>query len=123
MKYTEDEKKFYNLILHNVESTLAGQANAYTDGEIEEEELLQFATVENAIKLGYSELEIARKQGHLESCISNKAMEVKHINFLGNERIELLISKAAEKAIGRFEYLKEVEGRVIYRNLSHMEEN
>lgn len=116
-KLTKQEQKLVKIFKDIVEYEVTSYENGYNDGDIELEEFLYFLEAKNTIQFIDYELEIATRQGWIESPQnSNIQAEPKHINFLGSKRIAELKMIAAEKAIASFDRpakeIKEVEAIV-----------
>lgn len=97
------------------ESTLhhfAGFENAYRDGDMERDEILELFTVENFIDYSTGELSRSMEKGNmLTTPMSNQVMEAKHLKFLGTDTLEIVrVVSGANAWIDFKDFIAEVKG-------------
>lgn len=94
-----------------VSHNFTGFENSYRDGSMTKEEILEIFEIDNFIKCANDELLIAMKKGNmLESPISSKVIEVKHLKFLGKETLEVIKGVSGLEAFFEFkDFLEELK--------------
>lgn len=98
MTMTANEKLATKLLRGAIIYEIAGWENEVTDGYITKEEFFDRLDIDRLKQIANYSLKEAARVGYLESEYSAYTMEVRHLNFLGKERLEYIKTRAAELA-------------------------
>jgi len=99
---TEQEKNLEQILRASIRYHMAGFENEVMDGWITEEEFKEHANEEEFMNVIEWKMKDAKTRGILTSENTSRQIEIKHINFLGKERIALIKNDAVKWAMTKY---------------------